>query len=193
MTSYRVFAGVAAACAALLVVYAVAPEVFVFPPPAFVGRAPTALFAPPAPPAHAHAAPLVLPDISGPARAASDAVLPNSLTFLAIGDWGRGGRGGQEETAPALAAWAAATGAAFVVSVGDSVYVDGVPRSADAAAVDAMMRAYFTDVYTAPALAALPWYAIFGNHVRAAPAAQSRRVHARAPRNGPRATRRAPY
>ncbi len=93
-----------------------------------------------------------------------DAVLPNALTFLALGDWGRGGRGGQEVTAPPLAAWAAATGASFVVSVGDSVYVDGVPPGSSPAEVDAIMRAQFSDVYTAPALASLPWHAIFGNH-----------------------------
>ena len=94
----------------------------------------------------------------------ADAVLPNALTFLVLGDWGRGGRGGQEVTAPPLAAWAAATGAAFVVSVGDSVYVDGVPPGSTHAQVDAVMREYFSDVYTAPELATLPWHAIFGNH-----------------------------
>ena len=45
----------------------------------------------------------------------SDAVLPGSLTFLAIGDWGRGGTGGQEVTAPPLAAWAAALTFTFAV------------------------------------------------------------------------------
>ena len=94
----------------------------------------------------------------------SDAVLPGSLTFLAIGDWGRGGTGGQEVTAPPLAAWAAATGSAFLVSVGDNVYVDGVPPGSTPAQVDALMRQYFSDVYTQPELAQLPVYAIMGNH-----------------------------
>ena len=93
-----------------------------------------------------------------------DTVLPNSLTFLSIGDWGRAGKGGQEITAPPLAAWAAATRASFVVSVGDNVYVDGVPRGSSPEEVDGIMRSFFSNVYTAPSLSALPFYAIFGNH-----------------------------
>lgn len=93
-----------------------------------------------------------------------DAVLPHALTFLSIGDWGRGGKGGQEITAPPLAAWARATKSSFVVSVGDNVYVDGVPMGSSKEETDALMRSFFTDVYTDPALATLPFYAIFGNH-----------------------------
>jgi acid phosphatase len=94
----------------------------------------------------------------------SDAVLPNALTFLSIGDWGRGGKGGQEVTAPPLAAWAAATRASFVVSLGDNVYVDGIPLGASEDEVDATMAAFFSAVYSQPALESLPFYTIFGNH-----------------------------
>lgn len=108
--------------------------------------------------------PFVIPDIRGAPVVASSAVLPNSLTFLAIGDWGRGGRGGQEETAPALGAWAAAVGAEFIVSVGDNVYVDGIPPGSAPSVVQATMKAFFSDVYKAPSLIKLPWYVIMGNH-----------------------------
>jgi hypothetical protein len=93
-----------------------------------------------------------------------DAVLPRSLTFLAIGDWGRDGKGGQEVTAPVLEAWAAATRAAFVVSVGDNVYVDGVPPGASAAEADALMKRFFSNVYSTPYLSKLPFHCILGNH-----------------------------
>jgi hypothetical protein len=93
-----------------------------------------------------------------------DAVLPRALTFLAIGDWGRDGRGGQEVTAPVLEAWAAATRAAFVVSVGDNVYVDGIPEGASAAEAGAILKRFFSDVYSTPYLAKTPFHGILGNH-----------------------------
>lgn len=124
--------------------------------------------APPPPPAHGTRGRVVFP-LYDPSAAhgtvpAARTVLENALTFVAIGDWGRRGGGGQEETAPALAAWAAATRAAFVISVGDNVYNNGVEPGATPAEADATLRAFFTDVYTQPALRALPWYVILGNH-----------------------------
>jgi hypothetical protein len=95
----------------------------------------------------------------------TDAVLPHSLTFLAIGDWGRDGKGGQEVTAPVLEAWGAATRAAFVVSVGDNVYVDGVPPGGSAAEADAILKRFFSNVYSTPYLSQLPFHVILGNHV----------------------------
>ena len=89
-----------------------------------------------------------------------DVVLPRSLTFLSIGDWGRDGKGGQEVTAPVLEAWAAATRAAFVVSVGDNVYVDGVPPGTSAAEADAVLKRFFSNVYSTPYLAKLPFHVI---------------------------------
>ena len=108
--------------------------------------------------------PLFDPSAAHSTVPAARAILENALTFVAIGDWGRRGSGGQEETAPALAAWAAATGAAFVVSVGDNMYNNGVEPDATAAEADSKLRAFFTNVYDQPALKTLPWYVILGNH-----------------------------
>jgi hypothetical protein len=41
-------------------------------------------------------------------------VLPNSLTFLAIGDWGRQGQFGQSDVADAMGPYIEATGSQFV-------------------------------------------------------------------------------
>ena len=109
-------------------------------------------------------APLILPDSLNPPRSASSAILHNALNFIAIGDWGRGGKGGQEVTAPALAKWAKRLNVAFIISVGDNVYVDGITPGSSAASIESTMTAFFSSVYTALPLAALPWYVIMGNH-----------------------------
>lgn len=95
----------------------------------------------------------------------SDVLMDNGLNFAAIGDWGRANTGGQEVTAPVLAAWAEAAGAGFIVSVGDNVYVDGIEPGSTAAQIDTTMKRFFSQPYSAwPYLADKPWYVIAGNH-----------------------------
>lgn len=82
-----------------------------------------------------------------------------TLSFVALGDWGRGGVYAQAVTAETMGAFAAATRAAFVVSVGDNFYDAGV-----ASVDDPQWDASWRRVYVHPGLAALPWYAVLGNH-----------------------------
>lgn len=59
-------------------------------------------------------------------RAASAAQLPAGLTWLTVGDWGRGGESGQRAVAQHMAKWASATASAFIVSTGDNFYPAGL-------------------------------------------------------------------
>lgn len=95
----------------------------------------------------------------GHSAAAESTRLPHSLTFLAIGDWGRAGQSAQVATGDMLAAYADAVQASFVVNVGDSFYDDGV-----ASANDPQWWTSFKSVYTQPGLATRKWYSIAGNH-----------------------------
>jgi hypothetical protein len=58
------------------------------------------------------------------AAAALGGALPNSVTFIALGDWGREGNAAQRLPVPAMAAWAgklkAANKLTFILSVGDN-------------------------------------------------------------------------
>src|SRR5690242_12262748 len=49
-----------------------------------------------------------------------------SLSFLAVGDWGRHGQDRQREVAIRMGESAEQLGAAFVISVGDNFYDNGV-------------------------------------------------------------------
>ena len=80
------------------------------------------------------------------------------LNFLVFGDWGRHGRPDQTEVAAQMAAAAKATGARFVISVGDNFYEDGVT-----AIDDPQWQTSFEKVYGAPSLQ-VPWHVILGNH-----------------------------
>jgi tartrate-resistant acid phosphatase type 5 len=80
------------------------------------------------------------------------------VSFLAVGDWGRDGAFHQAEVAARMGETARAVNAAFVVSVGDNFYEDGV-----AGVDDPKWKTSFEDVYTAPSLQA-PWYVALGNH-----------------------------
>lgn len=131
-------------------------------------NAPAVPAAPSSAPAHG-GGPIGGPVLESPIDASwtvASSVLPNSVTLLGIGDWGRDNAQGQELVAPVLAAWAGATGAAAVVSVGDNVYPDGVSPEVAAApgGADALMAAYFSRAYAQPELASIPWYVITGNH-----------------------------
>ncbi len=80
------------------------------------------------------------------------------VRFLAVGDWGRDGKEGQREVAKAMAAWADAHPARFVVSTGDNFYDFGV-RSVR----DPKWRTSFEEVYSQKSLQ-VPWYVALGNH-----------------------------
>lgn len=89
---------------------------------------------------------------------AADAGPEPLVSFLAVGDWGRDGAFHQAEVAARMGETARAVNAAFVVSVGDNFYEDGV-----ASVDDPKWRTSFEDVYTAPSLQ-VPWYVALGNH-----------------------------
>ena len=80
------------------------------------------------------------------------------VSFLAVGDWGRDGAFHQAEVAARMGETARSVNAAFVISVGDNFYEDGV-----ASVDDPKWRTSFEDVYTAPSLQ-VPWYVALGNH-----------------------------
>jgi acid phosphatase len=80
------------------------------------------------------------------------------VSFLAVGDWGRDGEFLQVEVAKRMGQAAQALEAAFVISVGDNFYEDGV-----ASVDDPKWKTSFEDVYTAPSLQ-VPWYVALGNH-----------------------------
>lgn len=81
-----------------------------------------------------------------------------SLSFLAVGDWGRQGERSQTDVAAAMAVAAAEVDSRFVLSVGDNFYPSGVQSVADP-----HWKASFEDVYAQASLQT-PWYAILGNH-----------------------------
>jgi tartrate-resistant acid phosphatase type 5 len=80
------------------------------------------------------------------------------LDFVVIGDWGRDGRWRQRAVAEQMGRSAAAVGSAFVISVGDNFYEDGV-TGVD----DPRWKSSFENIYTHPALAT-KWHVILGNH-----------------------------
>src|SRR5580693_9521335 len=73
-----------------------------------------------------------------------------TLTFLAVGDWGRDGAFRQAEVAQRMGETAAAVRAKFILSVGDNFYDNGV-----AGVDDPKWKTSFQDVYAAPSLHAL--------------------------------------
>ena len=81
-----------------------------------------------------------------------------SLTFLAMGDWGRNGELNQRSVAEQMAAAARTLDAQFVLALGDNFYPSGVQSTSDP-----QWRASFEDVYTAHALN-VDWYVALGNH-----------------------------
>ena len=94
------------------------------------------------------------------------------VTFLGLGDWGQCsdnsdpiGRSSalncvrQRSLVASMEAWGVASGAAAVLSLGDSFY-DGVSDEADA-----RFTYSWREVYNTPFLRAAPWFVIQGNHV----------------------------
>ena len=90
-------------------------------------------------------------------RAWADADGP-SLTFIAVGDWGRDGQFHQSDVAARMGETAAQLKARFVISVGDNFYEDGV-----ASVNDPAWQTSYERIYDAPALH-VPWRVALGNH-----------------------------
>lgn len=90
----------------------------------------------------------------------SPTLLANSLRFAAIGDWGRHGGEGQDYTAQTMGRLLGEVNGAFVVSVGDNHYDNGIDTDVN----DPSFRSSWTNVYTHEALKDKHWYAIAGNH-----------------------------
>lgn len=82
----------------------------------------------------------------------------DNLHFLAIGDWGRGGKFLQKETSDMMGKYAEENPVKFVVSTGDNFYEMGI-KSVD----DSLVKTCFEDIYSARSLQ-VPWYITFGNH-----------------------------
>jgi tartrate-resistant acid phosphatase type 5 len=88
----------------------------------------------------------------------ADDAYAGALNFGVIGDWGRHGRPDQMAVAQQMGLACAQAKAAFVISVGDNFYEDGV-----ASVDDKHWEKSFEHVYTAPSLQ-VPWYVALGNH-----------------------------
>jgi 3',5'-cyclic AMP phosphodiesterase CpdA len=82
----------------------------------------------------------------------------HSLDFLVIGDWGRRGLWGQQETANQMAATAEVIHPQFIISTGDNFYDAGVEDLADSHWIES-----FESVYNQESLQ-IPWYIAVGNH-----------------------------
>lgn len=91
---------------------------------------------------------------------------PNPLTrsvtepvaFAAIGDWGRRGNYGQNETAHALGT-VIPSDTLFISSVGDNFYNRGVASVNDPQFIESFQR-----IFNHPRLLSVPWYLVLGNH-----------------------------
>jgi 3',5'-cyclic AMP phosphodiesterase CpdA len=86
-------------------------------------------------------------------------LLAQSVTFVSFGDWGRDGKYLQKETGDAIGRFADKNKTDFVILLGDNIYEHGV-TSVD----DPKWQTSFEQVYTAPSVQKIPWYAALGNH-----------------------------
>lgn len=85
--------------------------------------------------------------------------LNNSVTWVSVGDWGRNGTANQVAVSAAMAHYAERFNAAFVLSVGDQFYWNGVGSE-----TDPQWNSSFLGIYNHTALRTRPWYMIAGNH-----------------------------
>lgn len=83
---------------------------------------------------------------------------PQSLQFIAMGDWGRNGADHQKQVAVQLGKAATALNANFIISTGDNFYPSGV-----ISVNDPLFRYSFEDIYTDFSLQ-WDWYVVLGNH-----------------------------
>ena len=84
--------------------------------------------------------------------------LDEGLNFLIVGDWGREGNHGQNETAFQMGITAETLSADFVISTGDNFYGAGVSSISDP-----LWPNSFIQVYDNASLQ-IPWYVVLGNH-----------------------------
>ena len=82
-----------------------------------------------------------------------------NLNFIVANDMGRRGKSKQKDIAGLMALSAEQNRITFLAVAGDPIHDDGV-QSID----DNEWKVKIEDVYTAPALHAIPWYVISGNH-----------------------------
>lgn len=97
-----------------------------------------------------------LPLVLAGGKAAADEA--KTISFLAIGDWGRDGASHQQRVADQMALAAETDASRFVVALGDNFYPHGV-QSAN----DARWQTSFEAIYKAPSLQS-PWVGVLGNH-----------------------------
>ena len=86
------------------------------------------------------------------------AVQGKSVSFLAIGDWGRRGKHHQKEDADEMGVVAEKLNASFTIAVGDNFYEAGVKTL-----TDSHWKESYEDIYTAKSLQKR-WYVALGNH-----------------------------
>jgi acid phosphatase len=85
-------------------------------------------------------------------------VPPKTLSFIAMGDWGRQGEYHQRDVAVQMGVVAKQLDIDFVLALGDNFYPNGVQSVADP-----QWRSSFEDIYTAHSLN-VDWYVVLGNH-----------------------------
>ncbi|KAG2319872.1 hypothetical protein Bca52824_013085 [Brassica carinata] len=81
-----------------------------------------------------------------------------TVSFLVIGDWGRGGSYNQSTVAFQMGEVGEKLNIDFVISTGDNFYDNGLLGLDDPAFQDS-----FTNIYNASSLQK-PWYTVLGNH-----------------------------
>lgn len=82
----------------------------------------------------------------------------STLRFFVLGDWGRQGEYGQQETANSMAHRAKIVKPAFIATTGDNFYEYGVDSI-----MDPLWKLSFEQVYHHSSLH-IPWYPVLGNH-----------------------------
>ena len=85
-------------------------------------------------------------------------VVPKSLRFIVMGDWGRNGADHQKQVAAQMAKTAEEADIDFIISTGDNIYPKGV-----ASEFDPRWKYSFEDIYQSFALQE-DWYVVLGNH-----------------------------
>lgn len=85
-------------------------------------------------------------------------VLPKSLNFTVIGDWGHNGHFYQKDVAHQLEIAMFQTDGDFTISTGDNFYPNGV-----ASVNDPLWQSAYEDIYHGPHTFE-PWYVVLGNH-----------------------------
>ena len=89
----------------------------------------------------------------------SSSLFAQSINFIAIGDWGREGMYLQKETANTMGYYGGNNKTDFVITLGDNIYNTGVTGTDDP-----KWQTCFEQVYSAPSMVFIPWYATLGNH-----------------------------